>query len=148
MLLYHRPEIRDLLDVKLFLRTTKEKAGARRFERPGNLRGYGEGAFWRTREYFDKIVWPEYVHEHWPIFRDNNVEGEPLFDLCDALGISVQPELDMRWAVKCIDERLRALKMGQLRSLDPDEVLGDRYQICDCGHGWLGKVRQFLCEHV
>ena len=153
-LLFHRPEIRDLLDVKLFLRTTKEKAGARRFEKAENVGEDAGEVFWRTREYFEKTVWPNYVQEHWAMFRDGNVEGEPLFDVCDALAISVQPELDMsieetvRWVVNCTVERLGALSMGQLRSLDPEEVLGDRYQLCECGHGWLGKVRRFLCEHV
>ncbi|KAL8830366.1 MAG: hypothetical protein Q9191_001476 [Dirinaria sp. TL-2023a] len=153
-LLYSEPEIRGLLDVKLFLRTTKDKAGIRRFEK---LEGVGGGAgedFWMTREYFDTMVWPNYILEHASLFRDGNVEGEPLFDLCEGLAISMQPELEMkaeeivRWAVNTIVGRLRALSLGQSRSLDPEEVLPGKYELCNCGDGWIGHVRRFLCEHV
>lgn len=153
-LLYSEPEIRDLLDLKLFLRSTKERAGGKRFERFEDVGGNGEEEFWMTREYFDRTVWPNYVQEHATLFKDGDVEGEPLLGLCDGLGISMQPELEIRgedmvrWAVNCILERLRALRMGQTRSLDPEEVLLGRYELCDCGEGWLGQVRRFLCEHI
>ena len=153
-LLYSEPEIRDLLDVKLFLRTTKEKAVTRRFEKLEDVGDGTEEDFWKTREYFDKTVWPNYVREHAPLFKDNHVEGEPLPDLCEGLAISMQPELEMsveetaRWAANSIVERVRALSIGQSRSLDPEEVLPGMYEMCDCGEGWLGQVRRFLCEHV
>lgn len=94
-LLYLDPEIRDLLDVKLFLRAPKEKAVARRMAKPDYVEEGAEEDFWTTEEYFHTTAWPNYVEEHSPLFRNKDVEGEPLFDLCNDLNIAMH--LHLRW---------------------------------------------------
>ena len=153
-LLYHEPRIRELLDIKLFLRTTKEIARTRRFEKPEYAGEHAEEEFWRTQSYFDRKVWPHHIEEHGPLFEKGDVEETPLFKLCDYLRIEMQPRLEMsiedilRWAASCIANKTLFSDVGRSRSLDPKDVLGDRFEICDCGSGWVGKLRRFLVDII
>lgn len=151
-LLYHEPRIRELLDVKLFLRTTKETARTRRFEKPDYTGEHVEEEFWKTKSYFDRAVWPNHVEEHSVLFHSSDVEGAPRRKLCKQLGIQMQPRLEMsieevlRWATSSIAEQQKSTFIGTSRDLDPEEVLGDRFEICDCGSGWVGKLRRLLYD--
>lgn len=153
-LLYHEPRIRKLLDVKLLLRTTKEMARARRFEKPDYEGEHAEEEFWKTNAYFDRVVWPNHVEEHSVLFHSSDVEGAPRRKLCKQLGIQMQPRLEMsieevlRWATSSIAEQQKTTFIETSRDLDPKEVLGDRFEICDCGSGWVGKFRRLLYDIV
>jgi len=153
-LLYHEPRIRELLDVKLFLRTTKEMARARRFEKPDYAGEQAKEEFWKTNAYFDRAVWPNYVEEHSVLFHGSDVEGAPRRKLCKQLGIQMQPRLEMsieevlRWATSSIAEQPKTMFIEASRDLDPEEVLGDRFEVCDCGSGWVGKIRRLLYDIV
>lgn len=66
--------IHPYLDLKFFLRTSYEKAKARREARDGYVTIEG---FWTDPPgYVDKIVWPNYVSEHGWMFEKGDVEGE------------------------------------------------------------------------
>jgi len=153
-LLYHEPRIRELLDFKLLLRTTKETARARRFEKPDYAGEHAKEEFWKTNAYFDRAVWPNHVEEHNVLFHSSDVEGAPRRRLCKQLGIQMQPRLEMsieevfRWATSSIAEQQKTTFIETLRDFDPEEVLGDRFEICDCGSGWVGKFRRFLYDIV
>ncbi len=153
-LLYHEPRIRELLDVKLLLRTTKEMARARRFEKPDYAGEHAEEEFWKTSAYFDRVVWPNHVEEHSVLFHSSDVEGAPRRKLCKQLGIQIQPRLEMsieevlRWATSSIAEHQKTTFIETSRDLDPEEVLGDRFEICDCGSGWVGKIRRLLYDII
>ena len=163
-LLYNEPEIRDLLDIKLFLRVRKEQARASRFAKPeyaleGEEEEWG-GDFWTIERYFDGIAWPNYVNEHKALFENEDVEGVPLWDLCERMEIAMQPQLDMeveqilRWAVACIPKALEGRQEESTRDLahdteiDPEGSFFRKYEACDCDHGWLGRVRKVLYDFV
>ena len=151
-LLYHESRIRELLDIKFFLRTTKEIAKARRFEKPDYVGDQPVEEFWKTQVYFDRVVWPNYVGEHGPLFKNGNVEKRHVRRICDPLGIHMQPQLEMsmedvfRWAVSCIADKPETIEVEHSRSLDPEEDLLNEFEVCDCGEGWVGKVRKFLYD--
>ena len=162
-LLYHDPDTREILDIKLFLRAKEEAARTKRFKKPAYDAEGAEYNFWRTQHYFEKIVWPNYVHEHRPLFENGNVEGRPLFDLCDKLDIIMQPQLDMtaehmlRWAASSIPSTLSGRKervsehirdLEQDRGPDPEVSFLRKYEACDCSDGWLGRVRKVLYDIV
>ena len=162
-LLYHDPGIRDILDIKLFLRATKDAAKIKRFEKPTYAAEGSESDFWRTQHYFEETVWPNYVRDHKPLFKNEDVESTPLFTLCDRLNISMQPQQDMsaeqilRWAAGGIPPTLKGsykLIPEPTRGLDPDEApdpeayLRRKYEECDCSNGWLGVLRKVLYDFV
>ncbi|KAL1881126.1 hypothetical protein VTK73DRAFT_4803 [Phialemonium thermophilum] len=63
-----------LIDIKLFLLVSRERATQRREARDGYVTLEG---FWKDPPgYVDKIVWPNYATAHSWLFRDGNVEGE------------------------------------------------------------------------
>lgn len=159
-LLYHDAGVRDILDIKFFLRATKEASKIKRFEKPTCAAKHD---FWRTQRYFDKIVWPNYVRDHKPLFKNGDVESTPLFDLCDSLGISMQPQQDMsgeqilRWAAGSIPpalqgshEHIPKLTRGLDAdgAPDPEVYLRRRYEVCECSDGWLGHLRKVLFDFV
>ena len=86
-LVYQDLTIRDLLDIKVFLRTSKEESRTRRFERP-DYKGSEMGGefFWRTEDYFEMFVWPNYMREHEFLFEDAD-EGKPQRAASGVLGI-------------------------------------------------------------
>jgi nicotinamide/nicotinate riboside kinase len=104
--------IKPNLDIKLFLRTTYEKAKKRREARDGYVTLEG---FWADPPgYVDKIVWPNYVEEHAWMFEDGDVEGKFKTDVLDKEGIKVQSgvsadgdiEKTFEWTVDTILEEL------------------------------------------
>lgn len=104
--------VHPFLDVKLFLRTTYERAKARREARDGYVTLEG---FWEDPPgYVDSIVWPNYVEEHAWMFEGGDVEGQPKRDVLDKEGIRI-PEGDglqqdmsvaLGWAVDVLLEEL------------------------------------------
>ncbi|KAM0244405.1 hypothetical protein ACHAP5_006312 [Fusarium lateritium] len=83
--------IKPNLDIKLFLRTTYEKAKKRREARDGYVTLEG---FWADPPgYVDKIVWPNYVEEHAWMFEGGDVEGKFKMDVLDNEGIKVQSDV-------------------------------------------------------
>ncbi|EWG52522.1 hypothetical protein FVEG_16986 [Fusarium verticillioides 7600] len=104
--------IKPNLDIKLFLRTTYEKAKKRREARDGYVTLEG---FWADPPgYVDKIVWPNYVEEHAWMFEDGDVEGKFKTDVLDKEGIKVQSDVSadgdiektFEWTVNTILEEL------------------------------------------
>ena len=153
--LYHGAEIRDMLDVKLFLRVKKEQARAGRFGKPNYASAGGVNDFWTHEQYFDHTAWPHYVDEHKPLFEKGDVEGTPLFGICDKLGIIMQPQLGMdveqtlRWATHSIVKaKGRIADIVQDRDIDPEDAFFRKYEECDCFDGWLGRVRKVLHDFV
>lgn len=144
-LLYHDPTIRSLLDVKIFLRASRDKVRQRRFEKPEYVDSESGDNFWRARDYFDRIIWPNYSEEHGPLFEDGDVQGRPIVGLCEELGIVIQPELDLsvpetlKWAAKSIIKDLSSQKFQET----PDPGLRSQND-----HGWLEKIRQTLFDLV
>ena len=107
LLLYQDSSLLACADIRLFLRTRKATAKARRLSRPG----YGDPNtkdFWRTDAYFDDAVWPKYVKESSFLFEKSDVEGMPNKAICELMGVRVQPSIDssipdtLRWAVDTI----------------------------------------------
>ena len=83
-------EVRNLLDVRLFLRTNHATAKARREARTGYVTIEG---FWEDPPgYVDKIVWPNYASEHSFLFQGGNVEGSYNRSTCANVGILPAPE--------------------------------------------------------
>ena len=93
-LLFHNAEIRKRLDLKLFFRLSHDVAKERRFRR----QGYGPEAkpdeFWKTEDYFEKMVWRCYREQHAFMFREGDVEGDVDENACEEAGINVLPGLD------------------------------------------------------
>lgn len=116
-LLYPDPEIRELLDIKLFLRSSRATSLSRRLSRPEYAGSHVGGEyFWRTRLYFENVVWRNYVREYAPLFEYGDVEGFPRRSVCDGLRIRMQPGLDggvgetLRWAVGVIVRDVREVE--------------------------------------
>lgn len=94
-------EIRDLLNVKLFLRTDYQTAKARRDGRSGYVTLEG---FWEDPPgYVDKIVWPNYVQDHAFLFEQGDVEGKLKEDVVRELGIKAMPESAQGNMTKCLE---------------------------------------------
>jgi nicotinamide/nicotinate riboside kinase len=97
-LLYHMPDIRTKLDGKLFMRLNHQKARRRRLTRPSYGAEAKEGEFWKTEDYFEKMVWRNYVEQHADLFEDGNVEGGIDSKVCSERGIAVQEGMNMEMA--------------------------------------------------
>lgn len=107
--------VMDLLDVKLFLLVSREKATRRREARDGYVTLEG---FWKDPPgYVDKIVWPNYAEEHAWLFKGGDVEGEPDEEVLDRAGISAQlgrgldidMETTLEWAVDLVMRELERI---------------------------------------
>ena len=82
--------IRELFDVKLFLRTDHQTAKTRRDGRSGYVTLEG---FWEDPpDYVDKVVWRNYVKDHAFLFKDGDVEGELNQDFLNELNIDAAPQ--------------------------------------------------------
>lgn len=80
--------LRPHLDVRLFLRTSRERAKARREARDGYVTLEG---FWKDPPGFvDRVVWPNYVAEHGYMFEGGDVEGAFRGDVLEREGIRVE----------------------------------------------------------
>ncbi|EPZ33801.1 hypothetical protein O9G_002513 [Rozella allomycis CSF55] len=60
--MYHNPKLLELLDIKIFLKASKETVKKRRNERDGYVTIEG---FWKDPpDYFENVVWPNYQKYH------------------------------------------------------------------------------------
>jgi nicotinamide/nicotinate riboside kinase len=109
-------QIRDLFDVKLFLKTDHQTAKARREARSGYVTVEG---FWQDPPgYVDKIVWPNYVRDHAFLFKDGDVEGQIDGEVLTKLNIHAMPESAhgnmtacLQWAYDIFEEALQEFTM-------------------------------------
>lgn len=112
-LLYHMADIRTRLDGKLFIRLNHQEAKRRRLTRPSYGTEAKEGEFWKTEDYFEKMVWRNYVQQHADLFEDGNVEGNMNGKMCSERGIAMQGGMNMElgqtlnWAVDNIISLLK-----------------------------------------
>lgn len=101
-------DIRELFDVRMFLRTSYQTAKKRREARSGYVTLEG---FWEDPPgYVDDIVWPNYVKDHKFLFKDGDVDAELDQEVCkriDVHGMPKEAEGDMgvclRWAVGVLE---------------------------------------------
>ena len=113
LMLYNIEAVRSRLDVRLLIRLSHDEAKRRRMTR----QNYGASAkpeeFWKTEDYFEKMVWRNYVAEHASFFEDQDVEGIADGKICATAGIEVQPELNidvgttLSWATDVILDSLK-----------------------------------------
>jgi nicotinamide/nicotinate riboside kinase len=111
--------ITDLLDLKLFVRSSYERTKARREARKGYVTLEG---FWEDPEgYVDEVVWPTYVAEHKWMFEDGDVDDGEVVEAVRDEGILVAPGKGERsmgellgWCVETIDREIgRILRESQ-----------------------------------
>lgn len=101
-------DIRSIFDVRLFLRTSYETAKRRREARTGYVTLEG---FWADPPgYVDKIVWPNYVHDHKFLFEGGDVEGQLNTNVCDTIGINGMPREAERNMTKCLEWATQVLE--------------------------------------
>jgi len=82
-------EIREVFDVKLFLRTDYSTAKRRREARSGYVTIEG---FWEDPPgYVENVVWPNYVRDHAFMFERGDVDGTLDEAKCAQLGIAGMP---------------------------------------------------------
>lgn len=93
-------EIREMFDVKLFLRTSYATAKQRREARAGYVTLEG---FWEDPPgYVDHIVWPNYVQDHAFLFKDGDVEGELDDAACSSIAVQGMPKEAEESMAKCL----------------------------------------------
>lgn len=115
-LLYHTSDIWTRLDGKLFMRLDHQEARRRRLTRPSYGSEAQEGEFWKTEDYFEKVVWRNYVEQHGDLFEDGNVEGVINKKVCSERGIVLQETMNtemlqtLSWAVDIVIGFLKADK--------------------------------------
>ena len=113
-LLYNNPTIRQMLDVKLFFRLSHKVAKERRFTRQGYGPEAKEGEFWKTEDYFEKMVWSSYQEQHGFMFADGDIEGEINEETCKKAELRFKPGMNgsveegVVWSVSQITDGLRA----------------------------------------
>jgi nicotinamide/nicotinate riboside kinase len=88
-LLYQNPEIRKRLDLRSFFRLSHKVAKERRFTRPGYGFEAKPGEFWKTEDYFEKMVWRSHSEQHVFFFENGDVEGKVDNDASQKTGITV-----------------------------------------------------------
>jgi len=82
-------DVRELFDIKLFLRTSYDLVKTRREARQGYVTVEG---FWEDPPgYVDRIVWPNYVKDHAFLFKTGDVQGDLDEDVCTQIGIHGMP---------------------------------------------------------
>jgi nicotinamide/nicotinate riboside kinase len=104
--------VRDLFDVKMFLRTSYATAKRRREARSGYVTLEG---FWEDPPgYVDNIVWPNYVHDHKFLFVDQDVDKELDQSMCRRIELEGMPrdaeenmERCLEWAVGVLENVIR-----------------------------------------
>lgn len=84
-MIFHSDEITRLFDVKLFFRAPYEVLKARREARLGY--NTVEGFWVDPPNYFDDIVWPEFVRSHQRLFKDQDV-GQSLTESARSEGLA------------------------------------------------------------
>jgi nicotinamide/nicotinate riboside kinase len=104
-------EIRELFDIRIFLRATYQAAKRRREARTGYVTLEG---FWEDPPgYVDLVVWPAYVEEHGFLFKEGNVDGDVDEDVARKLGLEVCPGAGklkindmLEWLVRLLKEQI------------------------------------------
>lgn len=116
-LLYRSCDVRGRLDGKLFLRSDYEEARRRRLSRPSYGVEAKEGEFWKTEDYFEKMVWRNYVEQHADLFENGEVEGSVDREVCRERGIVMQEGMNVEigqtlsWAVDFLIGLLKGRKL-------------------------------------
>ena len=152
-LLYHSSRFRELLNIKLFVRASRQRAREKRFER-ARYKIPGVGDFWQTDRYFDEVVWPNYVSAHESLFEFDDVEGTPVRRECEGLGIVIQPVLDgsggetLVWAVNAIMESCGRLERGRQDGSEGRESGGETGLLHWVTGHWLEMIRQTLFDLI
>lgn len=95
-----------IFDKRIVLRTTFEEGKTRRAMREGYVTSDG---FWKDPpDYFEKIVWPNYVQEHAHLFIDDDVLGEGRgginIDVCP-LEFANSPEQTLKWLLGYVTQK-------------------------------------------
>lgn len=112
-LLYHMHEVRRRLNGKLFVRLDHQEARRRRLTRPSYGAEAKKDEFWKTEDYFEKMVWRNHVEQHADLFENGNVEGEIDKKVCSERGIAVQEAMNvemgqtLNWAVDVVISLLK-----------------------------------------
>ncbi|KAF2258638.1 P-loop containing nucleoside triphosphate hydrolase protein [Lojkania enalia] len=104
-------DIRQLFDLRLFLRTSYETAKRRREARSGYVTLEG---FWEDPPgYVDRIVWPNYIKDHAFLFDGGDVEGGLNERLCREIDIHGMPRdaeesmtKCLRWAIRVFEDSI------------------------------------------
>lgn len=114
--------IMKLIDLKLFLLVSKEKATQRREARDGYVTIEG---FWKDPPgYVENIVWPNYARAHAWLFENGDVEGVldekamAEFGIVAQLdqGLDVDPDTTLGWAVEQIITRLEEFMLSDSKA--------------------------------
>ena len=93
--------IRDELDIKILLRSTYDDSKKRREARSGYQTIEG---FWEDPpNYFDKIVWPNYIKNHEFLFQGSDVQGPVNETASERFAIEVVPGMGQ----KTLEETLK-----------------------------------------
>lgn len=116
-------QIRDLFDIKLFLRTNYETAKRRREARSGYVTIKG---FWEDPPgYVDNIVWPNYSRDHAFLFENGDVEGPFDADSCRRAGVKPMPSSAegsmtacVQWACSAIEAAVQRITRKGGESVD------------------------------
>ena len=152
-MLYHSETVRSLLDIKILLRASREESRTRRFDMSDGQIVGRERKSWDTREYFNRTLWPHYVKEHAVLFSHGDVEDQAKSTICDDVGISVQPLLDMgveqvlRWMVDIIcRESGGAVYRHDREMASVAENREEAFEFCKCNDGFLGRIRQTIFD--
>lgn len=106
-----KKDLMSMMDVKLFLLTSKETARTRRQERKEYLdHPHGTrrpGQMWKTRGYFEQIAWPNYLRDHAFLIDENgDVRSKTVTDVQFRDQIDAGIEDTIRWAVQMILAKL------------------------------------------
>ncbi|KAI4173586.1 MAG: hypothetical protein LQ346_008398 [Caloplaca aetnensis] len=155
-LLYHSETLRGLLDIKILLRASKENSRRRQVEKAEDIhRDARKDAHpWETVDYFDVVLWPNYANEHSVLFEDRVVEGRPVSDVCEGVGISVQPTLDMSiqdavlWVVDVLQKGCHEAAAHREHELASAIDRNIELEFCDCRKGILGRIRQTIFDFI
>lgn len=72
-----------------------KKRGAEGWQGPSYGAEAKKDEFWKTEDYFEKMVWRNYVEQHADLFEDGNVEGEIDKKVCGEREIAVQEAMNV-----------------------------------------------------
>ncbi|KAF2732029.1 P-loop containing nucleoside triphosphate hydrolase protein [Polyplosphaeria fusca] len=94
-------DVRDMFDVRIFLRTSYATAKKRREARSGYVTLEG---FWEDPPgYVDKIVWPNYINDHAFLFQNRDVEDKLNDKVAESIGIHGMPREAEKSMRECLD---------------------------------------------
>ena len=98
------------------MRLDHQEARRRRLTRPSYGAEAKEGEFWKTEDYFENMVWRNYVEQHADLFEYGNVSGSIDRKMCSERGIALQEAMNVEmgetlsWAVNIVISLLKAHK--------------------------------------